>query len=57
MTLLVLGMPALAQAPGTPPILISGEERQAVIDLIERLTNANEGLAKGLKHCQSMRSA
>lgn len=51
--LMLVAIPVYAQAPTTPPILISGEERQAVLDLIDRLTTANEGLARSLKNCRS----
>jgi hypothetical protein len=45
--------PPLQDTPPTPPILLSGEERDALIAKLEELLAANRGLARALHSCRS----
>jgi hypothetical protein len=49
-------VPVAASAPPMEAIILSGEERQALVDKLEELIAANQGLAKGYKNCMSTRS-
>ncbi len=51
-----LALPGLAWAPPMEDILISGEERQVLVDKLEELIAANQGLAKAYYNCKSTRS-
>ena len=52
--LLFLALPAYAEAPTTPPILVSGEERQAILDKFGELTALLEKQERMLRVCRSV---
>lgn len=51
--LTLLALPAYATAPVTPDILISGDERQAIIDKFGAMAGAIEKLDKALTNCRT----
>lgn len=51
--LTVLSLPVYAQAPTTPDILISGEERSAIIAKFGELAARIEKLDKSLTNCRT----
>lgn len=53
--LALFALPAYAQAPEMPPILVTGEERQRIIDLIGELSDANKRLGDALSNCVTTR--
>lgn len=49
-------IPGLSWAPPMEAIVISAEERAALIDKLEELIRANDGLAKAYMNCKTTRS-
>jgi hypothetical protein len=49
-------VPVAAWAPPMEAIVLSGEERQALVDKLEELIAANQGLAKAYLNCKTTRS-